>query len=661
MKTHKNTFIVITNSEQIGLIDSSIESARYKNITFFTTNELYPKLQKRLEPFGFDVVIINKEVRDPIEWFKEWYSTPIKDGKNFKEVITYNGLSLHWLMDLWFYNVPFYFKPIPEVLGIVGSVSKIVKRSPNEVVFIDDGSDFSKLLKNECIERKIKTSYLTLSVKEKASLGVNKFIKRIRSRIKPDIRITAKFCRYLLRWLYWRYIALYYETKKNQNNNKKILMFTTDRWKGTYNVVYKKWMRGNDHFDNLIAGLHNKGYFIKFMDKSESTKIRASAKEKIKRNDFEHSPFESYLSAKIILEAILEGLKFRKKYLKDLNNENFRDSFTYDGVNFYEIMKPKISFMLSRLLIEVLIYLKLGGKMIKNENPDIVVLTGETNPVARSVMWHAQNRKIPVVAIQHGIIYQYIPDFNHAVGDINRHLSCPIPDMMLVYGDFYKKILIEYSKFPKESIITTGASRYDSLAIADKIFEKEKTIEQLDLDKNKKIVVWVTEPEVDKKTIVAVFTAIKKLSEDVQFIIKLHPGEYDLNRYKKVAKQLKINPVIIREIDINELLYTCDLMFTTISTAAIETAILNKPIIILNLSGEKDVSPYVKDGIALGVYKEDNLIINIKKALYDGETQEKLRKARGRFVYRHAYQQDGKATERVVNFIEGMIKESRRK
>jgi hypothetical protein len=58
------------------------------------------------------------------------------------------------------------------------------------------------------------------------------------------------------------------------------------------------------------------------------------------------------------------------------------------------------------------------------------------------------------------------------------------------------------------------------------------------------------------------------------------------------------------------------------------------------------------------VYKASDLIPAITAALYDEKTRERIKTEGERFVYDHAYKQDGKATERVASLIEKMIKKS---
>ena len=132
-------------------------------------------------------------------------------------------------------------------------------------------------------------------------------------------------------------------------------------------------------------------------------------------------------------------------------------------------------------------------------------------------------------------------------------------------------------------------------------------------------------------------------------------------RYTKMIKgylnkyNLEMNAVITpKSSDTYEQLFVCDLMITRHSTTAVEAVALNKSVIILNLSGEPDPVEYVKEGVALGVYKEADLKPAIEKLLKDDSELAKNRKS---YIEKHLYKIDGKATERAVNLIEEMIKE----
>ena len=83
-----------------------------------------------------------------------------------------------------------------------------------------------------------------------------------------------------------------------------------------------------------------------------------------------------------------------------------------------------------------------------------------------------------------------------------------------------------------------------------------------------------------------------------------------------------------------------------------------KPIICINTTNKK--SMYVSSGIAIEVKKVEELIPAIKDVLYNEEIRKKLAEARKKFVYEHAYIQDGQATKRAVDLIMRMIEESKK-
>jgi hypothetical protein len=88
-----------------------------------------------------------------------------------------------------------------------------------------------------------------------------------------------------------------------------------------------------------------------------------------------------------------------------------------------------------------------------------------------------------------------------------------------------------------------------------------------------------------------------------------------------------------------------------------EAVALNKPVIVLNLSGEPDIVDYVEQGVALGVYREEDLKPSIEKLLKDDS---ELAKNRGAYIEKYLYKIDGKATERVLKLIEEIIREETR-
>ena len=262
---------------------------------------------------------------------------------------------------------------------------------------------------------------------------------------------------------------------------------------------------------------------------------------------------------------------------------------------------------------------------------------------------------IPILMLQIGLGHDAFKNIKPLFFFESKYLM----DKIALMGESSKNYFMKWG-FDDDVLSLTGRPVYDQLFEVEKKFDKEKTFEKLGLDKDKKLIVWTTEPELlldeDWGQFYAVYNSIKQLSDKVQLVIKLHPRELDDYMYKKIAKEVGIEPVILKgSANLYEILYACDLMVTKRSNTVIEAAILDKPSITMNFLEEEDTTHYSESGAVLTVFKEEDLIININKILYDEETQEKLKNAREKFVYGHVYGGDGKATERVVNLIEDMV------
>ena len=229
-------------------------------------------------------------------------------------------------------------------------------------------------------------------------------------------------------------------------------------------------------------------------------------------------------------------------------------------------------------------------------------------------------------------------------------------DIFICAGEYFKE-LKEYSNVAK-NVVVMGQPRYDILTRADEIYDKSKIISDLGLNPAKKIVLWCTQThglslDENVSSISAVYSTMASIKGDTQLVIKLHPGE-DQNAPLYQGNS-QYEPVILgKDVDTYALLSACDLMITKNSTTAMEAIILNKPVIILNLSGEPDRVNYVHEGVALGVYDPADLSSTIEKLLDNGSI---LYDKREKFIEKYLYKVDGKATERVVNLITSLLDE----
>ncbi|PKP61393.1 MAG: hypothetical protein CVT88_00225 [Candidatus Altiarchaeales archaeon HGW-Altiarchaeales-1] len=577
-------------------------------------------------------------------WMNSWSNKKIKKDKNFKELITYEGVSLWWFADRWLRENDMYLTKLVSVQQIINYLN-----DPKNEINNKTGDEINRELSEKFLK----------------DININK------------IKLTAIYHLINLK----QYFRYYYLKIFKRNSlieeklgGKKILIISESGcYRTKIDPITKKESKIDEYFEPIIKELKRRDYTLKVIDVDFTPKINLN--DLREKNAPSWGFYEQYLNKTISLKVNCERKKLEELWKKLKVNKEFINSFDYEiknkKINIYPYLKDSFSAIFKYRFPEAVKRIETIKRMIEIETPDLVLLQGEADSFGRCAVTAAKLRGIPVVAILHGLLSPYNCAYMHSKDDISsegsiKYTYCPIPDKTAVYGPCDTKTLTEIHAYPEDSVIVTGQPRYDSLARAKEIYNKEKTFEKLNLDKNKRLIVWATNSyifnESSKKDIYAVFDSIKKISDDFQLIIKKHPGYYmDDSVYNKIYQEkFGIHPLITKEADTSELLYASDLVIIEDSTVGIEAIILGKPVIRINFSGHQEVMPYVSSGAALGCYKEEDLIIDIKKALYDKETKEKLKNAREKFSYEYAYLPDGKATERVCNLIEEMIKESKK-
>jgi len=296
---------------------------------------------------------------------------------------------------------------------------------------------------------------------------------------------------------------------------------------------------------------------------------------------------------------------------------------------------------------------------VKEQVPDLILVTSEYGFFERALVVAGKLNNIPVLAIQHGSIGPLHQGYMYSKNSISASESiespyCPIPDKTAVYGPFHYNFLTKISAYPASAVAVTGQPRYDRLPMANRIFSREEFCAKLGLDPHRKIVLVATQPVPMRKAFIESVLKGLKPFPDVQTIVRPHPKE-NSELYEKLIEEEKMRVVLLpREAETLEALYACDLLVAMSSTVITEATILRKPAVTVRSIGE-DPAPFY-DEVTLRIDLGENLVPIFRKALYDEKTREKLKKAERKFAFNHTYKQDGKATERVVDLIEQLIK-----
>lgn len=462
-----------------------------------------------------------------------------------------------------------------------------------------------------------------------------------------------------------------YDSKTSPENNRVLVTAQNLQWRIIRDIYTKEFKKGDAFFDSVISILrkNNKNEIITtYPLYYPISGLKVIIDKRRRQKDIVHKPFDIYWS----LDVWREGRK-AKKYFSDLwndikNDEKFKKTFGYKDIKF-DLLESRLSYYFTTVFGRMVEYIEMAKRMVEEEKPDLILIVNEYGRFERALVIAGKLKGVPALALQHGVIHPTHKGYMHTHDEISPDGSvkspyCPIPDKTVVYGTYHKDLLTKVSAYPVDSVVVTGQPRYDILYFADKVYSKETFFKKYKIHPDQKIVLWATaftgiSDSENIKHLKTVFETMQIVNA-ATLIIKPHPGEGE--RYIKMItdylNKYKIEAIMTpKNSDIYEQLFVCDLMITKNSTTAMEAIALNKPVIVLNLSGEPDVVDYVEQGVALGVYKEDDLKPTIEKLLKDDS---ELAKNRKKYIEKYLYKIDGKATERVVNLIMQTIEESRR-
>lgn len=457
-------------------------------------------------------------------------------------------------------------------------------------------------------------------------------------------------------------------TPPREFGRERILIISqNDQWRAVRDRQDGSVRPGDAFFDPIIDELTSKGRY----DLVTSYPLTApggpwyyplpSLRQVLRRRreaKIPHRVFDTGWSRTAWQHARHARARFRSIWSRELNLEELRDLESEDRRS--DEVLHRLAHYFNTVFGRVVGLLETAHRLLETERPDLVVLMYEYGRFERAVVVAARLRGIPVLAIQHGVIHPTHPGYIFSPDEVSGSGSvqtpfCPLPDLTAVYGPYHKKLLTGVSAYPPEAVVVTGQPRYDLLARAEKWYDRHQTLLELHLDPAKRTVLWATQThglpaDENMRNVETVYRALAGL-ENAQLVVKLHPHEdQGASLYRRDSSYA---PAIVgRDGDTLALLYACDVLITRHSTVAMEAVALDRPVVILNLSGEPDPVDYVREGVAVGVYRRGELLGALRQLL---DSDAPLAGNRKRYIERNLYRVDGKATERVVEVIDTML------
>ncbi len=342
--------------------------------------------------------------------------------------------------------------------------------------------------------------------------------------------------------------------------------------------------------------------------------------------------------------------------------------------------------------------------IVKRERPDLIIVTNDQSMIERSFVLAGNHLNIPTLYLQNGAIgkmdyskkdfmVRYLFTIKHSWDILNRYMfyfltlksiengyyisikkfindlwkNATKIELRGQYGcsliattGIYEKELFMNSGVPEDRILPIGNPKFDS--IVNNNYNAEEVRKNYNIPEDKKIILLTTQAMVEHghwtekqrelfaKSIIDVFSNMPEL----HLLIKHHPME-PIDVYRKIVKDSPDNVTLCENANLYELINSCEILITLLSTTALEAMIFNRVVIIVNLFGDPSSLPYGKSGAAIEVEDIKELPSAISNGLKDKRLQNELAINREKFLLKHAYKTDGKTLDRIVDLISSII------
>jgi len=593
----KNLVFVFANENLEGFIKKN----NLGNDTLVICNN--PEIKENLSKMKLNCKMVNEyrlsenQITKPIKWMKSWPNEIILNNKNFKELFLYKNISIFWYLENRFYH-----KRIHELITLIEQVKEILSREKPEKVWVIGNRDLYHIVSH--LHGQIENFLIS-----------NKPIKSGISEKSYSGFLTWKL--FLLK--IFRGVLLS-KMKFRRKNNPILFITEISGGRITYDYISKKYEYQDVYFHNIIKKLKEKDQYIEIIDfENRASRLLNSFslnKKRIQSFKSPVEPWEKYLTLDIILKSKKVHNKFKNIWSALKKSNEFKKSLNVDGIPIYDLVKDDFEELFNSFkALAAIAMIETSERIIEIKRPSKIVMHDEYGALQLSFLYASKKYKIPTLSIQHGIVYDDAFAYTHTNEDINNdrnELNFILPDKMCVWSENTKKVLINSAKFSPMSLAVTGDPKKDYFKNALKEINREKILKNLNIALDKKIVLFATEnlPNSEEKMVMA-NAVIESMSELSEFflIIKMHPNEEDESIYQKIAEKFdNTSYLILKDANLYELIHVSDLVIISYSTVGLETMIMSKPVISLNLMGLHDESSMIKNNLVVEIREKNELI-----------------------------------------------------
>jgi hypothetical protein len=251
-------------------------------------------------------------------------------------------------------------------------------------------------------------------------------------------------------------------------------------------------------------------------------------------------------------------------------------------------------------------------RLLREMRPGVVFVDHE----GVRTLWLAASRRsgIPIVAIQHGVIYRANPEYCHEL-----HRALVRPDTTCVFGPFERDLLIEQGHYSPASVVITGSARSDPAVASRPETPDERAAVRSELgvqDGDRLLVVSVAHNPIagDLHSAEMVGRLLGGPLPGIHLAFKLHPQDRTQGPFAALLRGLAVAggyatpPIsVIRDMDLYRLLRAADAHLGQYSTVLTDAVVAGTPNLIAVGLAYGDMLDYVASGVATPVADIDGV------------------------------------------------------
>ncbi|MBW4576223.1 MAG: methyltransferase domain-containing protein [Aphanothece sp. CMT-3BRIN-NPC111] len=336
-----------------------------------------------------------------------------------------------------------------------------------------------------------------------------------------------------------------------------------------------------------------------------------------------------------------------------LNDDRFSTGFLDYPLDIWRIVQRRVDLLLCFDIPVVRSWIERAYWVLKEVRPQLIVMAEEVSLPARTLGKVAQLQGIKKLVVEHGAPISFdtrisgkersdLYSWQHNYGETT-------PDYVAVWGAYAQRYYVESLGWFPEHVIPTG------WPWIEREIREHLSSEKTKLDTHTELRLLFLSTSTYKFSDYLYETLFEAANYfGFELVIRPHATENTI-QLDELACRIGVNIKIDNASALLQQIEESDIVLGAATSVLSYAIALKKPCIFVDLLGMRDFMPYALEGAAIGVYDREELIPAIEKLLNDNEERHRQQAKQKLFTQQYLGPLDGKATERIINFVKSKI------